>query len=71
MTDTLIPLCGLYENTSQKTGRRYFTGYLGKAKLVMFEAKDAKDGEPQWTLFVGARPERRDSGASRAREEGG
>ena len=53
----MVPLAGLYENTS-KNGNRYFSGYMGKARIVMFEARDAKDGEPGWTLFVQERPEK-------------
>lgn len=53
----LVPLAGLYENTS-KNGNRYFSGYLGKARVVMFEARDAKEGEPGWTLFVQERPQK-------------
>lgn len=48
----LVPLAGMYENTAKASGQTYFTGYLGKAKLVMLKARDAKDGEPGWTLFV-------------------
>jgi len=48
----LVPLAGLYENTSARTGAVYFVGYLGKAKLVMLKARDAKEGEPAWTLYV-------------------
>lgn len=53
----LVPLAGLYENTS-KNGNRYFSGYLGKARVVMFENREAKDGEPGWTLFVQERAEK-------------
>ena len=70
MADQLIALAGMYENTSQKTGRRYFTGYLGKAKLVMFEARDAKEGEPQWTLFIAERPARQDQQPNTGSEQG-
>lgn len=48
----LVPLAGLYENTSARTGAVYYVGYLGKAKLVMLKARDAKEGEPTWMLFV-------------------
>lgn len=62
----LVRLAGVYENTSQR-GTRYFVGYMGAAKLVMLPAKDAKEGEPQWTLFVQERPARTDgTGASGA-----
>ncbi|MBX3516742.1 MAG: hypothetical protein KF815_07335 [Rhodospirillales bacterium] len=53
----LVPLAGLYENTS-KNGNRYFSGFLGKARVVMFENRDAKEGEPGWTLFVQERQEK-------------
>ena len=53
----LVPLAGLYENTS-KNGNRYFSGYLGKARVVMLEDKNAKEGEPGWTLFVQERPQK-------------
>ena len=52
----LVPLAGLYENVSGRTGATYFMGYLGKAKLVMLKARDAKEGEPGWTLYVQERP---------------
>lgn len=60
MTDTLIKLCGLYENTSQRTGRRYFTGYLGAAKVLMLEVSEAEreEGKPTWTLFIAERPDK-------------
>src|SRR5262249_47850359 len=51
--DTLVPLCRLYENTSKTTGRKYFVGNLSfTAKLLLLENKDAREGEPGWTLFV-------------------
>ncbi len=53
----LVPLAGLYENTS-KNGNRYFSGFLGKARVVMFENRDVKEGELGWTLFVQERQER-------------
>ena len=49
---SLVALCGLYENTAKASGQTYFTGYLGKARLVMLKARDAKEGEPTWTLFI-------------------
>lgn len=58
MNAPLVPLAGLYENTSERTGKRYFVGYLGKAKLVMLQNPEAKDGEPGWTLFLTERPEK-------------
>lgn len=56
MPDKLIPLCKLYENVSKTTGKRYFVGNLSfTAKLLIFQNEDAKDGEPQWTVFLAER----------------
>jgi hypothetical protein len=53
MWDKLIPLCRLYENTSKTTGKRYFVGNLSfTAKLLLLQNEEAKEGEPQWTLFL-------------------
>ena len=30
-----VELCRLYENTSQKTGKTYFVGYWGRAKVLL------------------------------------
>lgn len=57
MQDKLIKLCGLYENVSKTTGRRYFVGNLSfTAKLLVFPNEDAKAGDPQWTVFLAERP---------------
>jgi len=56
MQDKLIPLCKLYENVSKTTGKRYFVGnWSMTSKILIFRNEDAKDGEPQWTLFVAER----------------
>ena len=56
MQDKLIPLCKLYENVSKTTGRRYFVGNLSfTSKLLIFPNEEAKDGEPQWTVFIAER----------------
>ena len=56
MQDKLIPLCKLYENISKTTGRRYFVGNLSfTSKLLVFPNENAKDGEPQWTVFLAER----------------
>ena len=62
----MVKLASVYENTSQR-GTRYFVGYLGAAKLVMLPAKDAKDGEPGWTLFVQERPAKPGTGSGERR----
>ena len=67
MQDKLIPLCRLYENTSKTTGKRYFVGNLSfTAKLLLLENKDAKEGEPQWTLFVAEREQKPQTSAGQA-----
>ena len=56
MQDKLIPLCKLYENTSKATGKRYFVGNLSfTSKLLIFPNEAAKEGEPQWTVFLADR----------------
>ncbi len=47
-----VLLLTLSERTSAK-GTRYFTGYLGKAKLVAFLDKDPdKFGNPVWSVYA-------------------
>jgi hypothetical protein len=66
MQDTLIKLCGLYENVSKTTGKKYFVGNLSfTAKLLLLENKDAKEGEPQWTLFLAEREQKPRTSAGR------
>ena len=56
MQDKLVPLCKLYENVSKTTGRRYFVGNLSFAsKLLIFPNEEAKDGDPQWAVFLAER----------------
>ncbi|HLB76048.1 MAG TPA: hypothetical protein VJO72_03355 [Candidatus Dormibacteraeota bacterium] len=56
MQDKPIPLCKLYENVSKTTGRRYFVGNLSfTSKLLIFQNPDAKEGDPQWTVFLAER----------------
>jgi len=59
MQDKLIPLCKLYENVSKTTGKRYFVGTLSfTSKLLVFQNEDAKEGEPQWTVFLAEREQK-------------
>jgi hypothetical protein len=51
-----VMLLRLFERTSAK-GNRYFTGRLGSAKLIVFEATDLPDdqrygAEVVWNVFV-------------------
>ncbi len=46
-----VLLMTLSERTSGK-GRRYFSGWLGKASVVAFEGEPDKFGNPTWDLFV-------------------
>ena len=56
MQDKLIPLCKLYENVSKTTGKRYFVSNLSfTSKLLVFQNEEAKEGEPQWTVFLAER----------------
>ena len=59
MQDKLIPLCKLYENISKTTGKCYFVGNLSfTSKLLIFSNEEAKEGEPQWTLFLAEREQK-------------
>jgi hypothetical protein len=59
MQDKLIPLCRLYENTNKTTGKRYFVGNLSfTSKLLILRNDEAKEGEPQWTLFLAEREQK-------------
>jgi hypothetical protein len=45
-----------------KGGRRYFAGYLGKLKLLMFEDRNAEligSEVSRWTIFAEEVPDRR------------
>lgn len=66
MNAPMIKLTGMYENTSAK-GSTYFVGYLGGSKLVMLRDMKAEEGQPQWSLFVAERPEKRDETATAPR----
>lgn len=59
MADQMVKVAGLYENTSQRTGKKYFTGYMGAAKVLIFEARNPEEGGPTWDLFIAERGERR------------
>jgi len=41
MQDKLVKLCGLYENTSKTTGKRYFVGNLSFTSKLLILRNDA------------------------------
>ena len=52
MNDDKILLTTLFEKKSQ-AGRTYFSGRLGKTRIVMFlDRQPAEDGTPTWSLFL-------------------
>jgi hypothetical protein len=65
-----VLLMTLSERTSAK-GRRYFSGWLGKASVVAFESEPDKFGNPSWDVYVNE-PQPRDglAGGARARTYG-
>jgi hypothetical protein len=65
-----VLLMTLSERTSAK-GRRYFSGWLGKASVVAFEGEPDKFGNPSWDVFVNE-PQPREglAGGARARTYG-
>lgn len=54
-----VELARLYENTSARSGKTYFVGYLGKAKVLMLKDEKTAEGHPTWVLFLCERPEKR------------
>jgi hypothetical protein len=52
MTDAKLLLTTFYEKTS-KSGNVYYTGRLGKARIVLLEDREpSPDGTPTWSLFL-------------------
>jgi len=52
MADDKLLLTQLFEKTS-KSGNRYFSGRLGKCRVVMLlDREPAEDGTPRWSLFL-------------------
>ncbi len=71
MTDAKIELARLYENTSARSGKTYFVGFLGKAKVLMLKDEKAAEGQPSWVLFLAERPEKRTDAAYASRRAEG
>ncbi len=71
MADDKILLTQLYEKKSQ-AGRTYFSGRLGKARIVMLlDREPAEDGTPKWSLFLSqADPAPSNAGTDRPRGDG-
>jgi hypothetical protein len=65
MQDKLIQLCGLYENISKTSGKKYLVGNLSfSSKVLIFPNDNAREGEPGWTLFVTVREPKPPQGAN-------
>ncbi len=56
------PIAGMWPKQSAN-GNVYFAGGNRKEKLFLFHNADAKDGEPEWTLYsqakAGSKPKKR------------
>jgi hypothetical protein len=66
MQDTLIKLCGLYENVSKTIGKKYFVGNLSfTSKLLILRNDEAKEGEPSWTVYLAEREQKPQTSAGR------
>jgi hypothetical protein len=68
MSQPRVLLLTLFERTSTK-GRRYLSGWLGKASVVAFEGKADEQGRTVWEVFVST-PEPRTSEGEKAKEHG-
>ncbi|MBF0401349.1 MAG: hypothetical protein HQL90_11335 [Magnetococcales bacterium] len=56
----LIPWVGMYEGKT-KSGSPYFSGFLGKLKLMMFLDKNPT-GKTTWTLYLQEQEPKSDQG---------
>lgn len=65
MMNDKVLLAVLKERQSAK-GNRYLSGWLGKARLIAFQDKDAPEGEIVWQVYAQT-PEERDQGEPRRR----
>jgi hypothetical protein len=71
MTDDKILLTTLFEKKSQ-AGRTYFSGRLGKCRVVMLiDRETGEGGEPRWSLFLSpADPAPSNAGTDKPRRDG-
>lgn len=62
-------LMTLIERVSQKTGKTYFTGYLGDAQVVVLKDERCESprygGVAEWVVFANEREQRRAAASSR------
>lgn len=49
MRHPLTQICGVWENVSKRTGKTYFVGRLGDAKILVLENNDREEGSNQPT----------------------
>lgn len=50
-----IKVCSLWENTTKDGTKKYFTGYWGGAKVIIFK-DDRADKDNVWTMFLEESP---------------
>ena len=56
----MIPITGLWLNES-KNGEKYFSGYMGSAKVLIFKNKfKERENQPDYVLYVTANPKQQD-----------
>lgn len=56
----MIQISGLWLNES-KGGEKYFTGYMGNAKILIFKNKFKEaDNQPDYILYVAPKPKPED-----------
>ena len=60
MNEPRVLLCTLSVPTSQKTGRPYVTGWLGKSRLIGFAGEPDRYGNRTIDLYLQAVEERRE-----------
>jgi len=69
MPDEMIKITGLWENET-KDGKKYYSGYMGEAKILVFEnGFKTEDKHPAFNLYVAKKPKKDESDNGSSEQE--
>lgn len=62
----MLQLCGLWKNVSQGSGKTFYSGQLGSARILIFENgfKKAGSNEPDAIVYIAKSIKRKDTNAA-------
>jgi hypothetical protein len=63
----MVKLCGLWANKSHG-GEKYYSGFLGGVKVLMFRSKSDHPNAPTYNIFIAEKPQ--DEGGYRKKRRG-